>query len=130
MAHEVELILLRRLAEALAMPILVADAAGDLVFFNEPAEKIVGVRLDEAGEMRLEERTRVFAFLDENGNPLPRDEYPLIVALRQRRPAHRHVVMHGYDGVARAVEVTAFPLEGGGGRLLGGVAFFWEQSPG
>ena len=112
------------------MPILVAAAAGDLVFFNEPAERIVGVRLDEAGEMRVEERARAFAFLDENGTPLPRDEYPLIVALRQRRPAHRHAVMHGYAGVARAVEVTAFPLEGGGGRLLGGVAFFWEQAPG
>jgi hypothetical protein len=30
------------------------------------------------------------------------------------------------DGVWRKIEVTAFPVEGQGGRHLGAVAIFWE----
>jgi hypothetical protein len=38
--------------------------------------------------------------------------------------------IRGLDGVARQIEVTAFPLIGQGGHRLGGVAIFWEaQGP-
>ena len=36
--QEIEVILMRQLASYLAMPILVVDTEGDLVFFNEAAE--------------------------------------------------------------------------------------------
>jgi hypothetical protein len=35
--------------------------------------------------------------------------------------------MRGFDGEYHEVEVTAFPLLGGGGHLIGGVAMFWER---
>jgi hypothetical protein len=35
--------------------------------------------------------------------------------------------MRGLDGRDHEVEVTAFPLLGGGGHLIGGVAMFWER---
>src|SRR4029453_4991519 len=47
----IELILARQLATHLAMPIFLVDADGTLVFFNEPAERILGRRFDETGEM-------------------------------------------------------------------------------
>ncbi|MBW2374226.1 MAG: PAS domain-containing protein, partial [Deltaproteobacteria bacterium] len=39
---DVELILLRQLASQLAMPIIVVDPRGDLLYFNEAAEAILG----------------------------------------------------------------------------------------
>jgi PAS domain-containing protein len=125
--HDVGLILMRQLASGLAVPMLIADEAGNLLFFNEPAEQLLGQRFDEVGELALETRRRIFAFRDEAGNPLPDDQPPLVVALRERRPVHRRTIMRGFDGLDHNVEVTAFPLLGAGGHLIGGVAMFWER---
>jgi PAS domain S-box-containing protein len=123
--REIELILFRQLASSLAVPILLADERGDLLYFNEPAEVLLGMRFDEVGEMPLEQRRATFAFRDEAGQPLKGDP-PLVVALREQTPVHRRVELRGFDGVYRAVEVTAFPLLGAGGHLIGGVVMFWE----
>lgn len=125
--RDIGLILMRQLASGLAVPVLLVDEAGDLLFFNEPAELLLGQRFDEVGDMPLDRRRRVFAFRDEAGTPLPEDQPPLVVALREQRPVHRWVRMQGFDGVERALEVTAFPLLGAGGHLIGGVAMFWER---
>jgi PAS domain-containing protein len=126
-SHDIGLILMRQLASGLAVPMLLADAAGDLLYFNEPAELLLGQRFDEVGELPLDQRRRLMAFRDEQGNPLPDDQPPLVVALRERRPVHRRVWARGFDGTDHAIEVTAFPLLGGGGHLIGGVAMFWER---
>ena len=125
--REVGLILIRQLASGMAVPMLIADETGDLLFFNEPAEQLLGQRFDEIGEMPLDQRRRIFSFRDEQGNPVPDDQPPLVVALRERRPVHRRVWARGFDGLDRELEVTAFPLLGGGGHLIGGVAMFWAR---
>jgi PAS domain-containing protein len=125
--RDIGLILMRQLASGLAVPLILVDSEGDLLFFNEPAEVLLGQRFDEIGDMPLDARRRMFAFRDEHGHPLPDDQPPLVVALREKRPVHRRVRMRGFDGVDRAVEVAAFPLLGGGGHLIGGVAMFWER---
>jgi len=124
--RDVGLVLMRQLASGLAVPVLLVDAAGDLLFFNEAAELLLGQRFDDVGGMALEPRRRAFAFRDEAGNPLPDDDVPLVVAMRELRPVHRRVWGRAFDGVDRLVEITAFPLLGGGGHLIGGVAMFWE----
>ncbi len=124
--RDIGLILMRQLASELAVPLLLADEHGDLLYFNEPAELMLGKRFDEVGDLPLEERRRALAFRDQAGQPLPEDQPPLIVALREQRPVHRHVWLRGFDGADRAIEVTAFPLLGGGGHLIGGVAMFWH----
>jgi len=125
--RDVGLILMRQLASGLAVPMLLADEQGDLLFFNEPAESLLGQRFDDVGELLLEERQAIFAFRDDRGVPLSADGTPLVVALRERRPVHRRVWMRGFDGEDHEIEVTAFPLLGGGGHLIGGVAMFWER---
>jgi PAS domain S-box-containing protein len=127
--RDIELILFRQLASSLAVPILLADERGDLLYFNEPAERLLGMRFDEVGEMPLEQRRQAFAFRDEHGHELT-DDPPLVVALNEQRPVHRRVSARGFDGVYRAIEVTAFPLLGAGGHLIGGVAMFWEPDGG
>lgn len=122
----IELILLRQLASRLAIPIFVVDAAGDLLFINEPAEDLLGLRFDELGEMTFAEWTTAFAPRTGDDRPAASTELPLAVAIRERRPAHGQLNIVGRDGVARSIEVTAIPLEGARGQLLGGMAMFWE----
>ena len=125
--RDVGLILMRQLASGLAVPMLLADENGDLLFFNEAAETLLGQRFDDVGELQLEERQAIFAFRDDQGAPLGVEQTPLVVALRERRPVHRRVWMRGFDGADNEVEVTGFPLLGGGGHLIGGVVMFWAR---
>jgi PAS domain-containing protein len=122
---EIEVILMRHLASYLAMPIFVVDPAGTLVYYNEPAEALLGRNFDEAGEMPFEEWSTVFIPVDDDGAIIPPEALPLTIALRRHLPAHRTFRITGLDGVPRRIEVTAFPLEGQGGRHLGAVAIFW-----
>ena len=124
----IELILTRQWASYLAVPVWVWGAEGDLLYYNEAAEALIGRRYDEAGEMPLAELSAIFKITDSDGSPLSPEELPGAVALSKQRPAHRHVRFQGLDGVSRSIEVTAFPLHGQGGRQLGAVTFFWEAS--
>jgi PAS domain-containing protein len=127
--QEIEVILTRHLASYLAMPIFLIDPAGTLVFYNEPAEQILGKRFDETGAMPAGEWATVFTPTDATGAPVPPHELPLMIALTERRPVHRQFGIRGLDGVPRLIEVTAFPLLGVAGRDLGAVAIFWEARP-
>ena len=110
------------------MPTIIFDDEGELLFYNEPAEVLLGQRFDDVGDVPLELRQRIFLLRDEKGEPLVADQVPAAVAMHERRPVHR-------DGLAalpstvrdRLLEVTAFPLLGGGGHLIGSVAMFWER---
>ena len=122
----VEIILMRQLASYLAMPIMLFDPAGTLLFYNEPAEAILGRRFDETGEMGLEEWYALIELTDEDGSPLPLEARPLVIALQKHQAAHRASWLLGCDGIRRKIEATAFPLEGQGGRHLGAVVILWE----
>ena len=122
----IELILIRQLAGYLSIPIFVVDAEGTLLFYNEPAELLLGRRFDEAGEMKLGVWSTIFLPKDEHGAPLPVEALPLFVALRQGRPAHRIVQFTGLDGGSKLIEIMAFPVAGLSGRHLGAVAAFWS----
>jgi PAS domain-containing protein len=124
----VELILIRHLASRLAVPVFVVDRAGDLVFFNEPAEAVLGRRFDEIRSMPFDDWTTAFLPTD-GGDRLAVDQLPLVVALRQGVPAHRTFAIQAGDGAKRTIEATAFPLVATGGELVGAVAMFWEVSP-
>jgi PAS domain-containing protein len=122
----IELILVKQLASGLAVPTFVTDAAGTLVFINEPAERLLGVRMDELGDMAFDAWTTAFEPPDGQPGKVEPDDLPLVIALRQHRPAHGLLPILGRDGVARSIEITAFPLESAHGQLEGGVAMFWE----
>lgn len=122
----IEVILTRQLASYLAMPIFIVDAAGTLVFYNEPAEKVLGQRFEETGEMPASQWATSFTPTDEEGAPVPPETLPLNVALAERRPTHGAFWIRGMDSVPRHIEVIAFPLLGDSERSLGAVAIFWE----
>jgi PAS domain-containing protein len=126
--QEIEVILSRHLAEYLAMPIFIVNPDGDLIFYNEPAETILGTRYNETGAMPASEWATIFQPIDQEGKPLPPEDLPLVIAITQRHPAHKVFWIRGMDKNMREIEVTALPLVGQADRFLGGIAIFWERS--
>ena len=126
MTQPIEIILMRELAGHLATPIFVVDPAGDLLFYNDPAERLLGSRFDETGMMPFAEWSTVFNPTDSQGTPIPPDDLPLAIAAQQRRPAQGGMWIRGLDGVSRELTVTAIPLQGQWGDHLGAAAIFWE----
>jgi PAS domain-containing protein len=125
----IELILLRQWATYIAIPVWLMDTDGNLVFYNEPAEGILGQRFDEAGEINAEEIADLFVPTDLDGEPVPAQELPVVVALAEHHPAHKALRIQPLDaGDPRQIEVTAIPIEGQGGRHLGAMALFWESA--
>lgn len=124
--REIEVVLMRQLASYLTMPILVLDPKGDLVFFNEAAEKILGRRFDETGGIGRDDWVQLFRPTHEDGSPMRDDERPLLIATQQRRPSYSHSWILGLDGVRREIEGIAFPLLGQGDRFLGVAGIFWQ----
>ncbi len=127
---ELEIILARAWASTLAMPIFIVDPQGTLLYYNEPAERILGHRYEDTGEMTAEVWSKVFQPADRTGTPLPPNSLPLVIALSERRPAHRDFWIRGMDSVPHHIEVTAFPMTGQAGRYLGAMALFWEVDEG
>lgn len=125
--QEIEVILARHLAEYLAMPIFIVNPDGDLIFYNEPAETILGTRYAETGIMPAAEWSTIFHPMNQDRSLISPEELPLMIALLKRHPAHKLFWIESLDGVLREIEVTAFPLVGQADRFLGAIAIFWEN---
>lgn len=124
--HEIEVILARHLAEHLAMPMFIVDPQGELLYYNEPAEIVLGLRYNETGPLLAQEWSTIFQPMDQDGRPIQPESLPLMIATLQRRPAHRTFWIRGMDEALRQIEVTAIPLLAHAGRFLGAIAIFWE----
>jgi PAS domain-containing protein len=122
----IELILMRQLAGTLATPIFLVDPAGTLVFYNPPAERVLGLRFDETGEMPLDEWSRLWRPTDDAGNPMPPERVPLAITLAERRPAHGAFWIAALDGARRRIETTSIPLIAVPDTVVGAAAIFWE----
>ena len=126
--QSVEMILVRQLAGYLFVPVLVVDATGTVVFYNEPAERILGVRFEETGRIPPEEADRLVELSDAPGAGPDQVGRPLQTALQQRRPAHaRRWLLRRADRVRLPVEITVFPVIDQEDRVQGAVAMFWER---
>jgi PAS domain-containing protein len=121
------LILARQLAANLATPVFCVDPAGTLVYYNEPAERVLGREFSEAGELTQQEWATIFSPLDADGQVVAVGDLPLSIALAERRPAHQPLRITGLDGKARSISVTAFPLFARADEFVGAVAIFWEH---
>lgn len=129
MTHPIEIILTRQLAEYLSVPLFLVDPKGDLLFYNEPAEALLGRRFEETGGMPAEQWSSAFKPVDDRGQPIAPADLPLMTTLATRLPAHRRFHIVGHDGVSRRIEVTAIPIAGLAGGFLGAAALFWELPP-
>lgn len=122
----IELILARQLVSYLGVPIFLVDPRGDLLYYNETAEAVLGIRFEETGRMPREEWSRVFTPTDAEGTPIEPENLPLVVALEQGRPAWAEMYIQGLDQRTRHIHVIGIPLIGLAGKRLGGLAILWE----
>jgi PAS domain-containing protein len=124
----IEVILTRQLASTLMMPVFLVDPDGTLVFYNEPAERLLGRRFEETGEMPASEWSSLWEPTAADGHPLGPDRLPLMITLAERRPAYGEFWIRGMDGTRRHIEATAFPLMRSADQFLGAVVIFWEAT--
>jgi PAS domain-containing protein len=120
------LILARDFASRLATAVVLVDAKGNLVYFNEAAERVLRRTYVEAETADITEWAASFTPMDEQGNVLPLSELPLGHAIEYREPAHDTFWIDVQDGPARRIEVTSFPLFATEDEMVGAVAVFWE----
>ena len=127
-SQSVEMILVRQLAGYLFVPVLVVDTSGTVVFYNEPAERILGVRFEETGRIDPDEAERLVELSDDPAAGPDGAGRPLLTALQQRRPIYaRRWLLRRTDRVRLHVELTVFPVIDQEERVLGAVAMFWER---
>ena len=124
--YPIEIILARQWAASMSHAMWITDSVGNLLFYNEPAEAVLGVRFDEAGEMPASELAERFETTALDGSPMAAEDLPLLRALTDWVPAHGPLRIRGYDQIWRVIEVTAVPIVGEGDRRLGAIAMFWE----
>jgi len=125
-SKSIQIILARQLASSVAAPILLVDAEGTLVYYNESAEEIFNQRFDETGEMPPEEWTARIAAMDDERKPIAPEDRALMRVIHKRRPVSETMWLRSSDGQWRHVHVTAFPLIGERDTLYGAMTIFWE----
>jgi PAS domain-containing protein len=122
--HPVELILARNLIATLSTPGFLVDQDGVLVFFNDAAAVLLGVRFEEVGRMGPERWGTEFGPYDLAGKRVPLEEMLLTIALRHGRPSTARYRLHSMQGVEHDIEAAGLPIltmEG----TLGAMVFFW-----
>jgi PAS domain-containing protein len=118
-----ELILARNLVSIIALPALLVDPEGRILFYNDAAAEITGRRFEETGSLRREEWNVEFGPFDQSGQPVPYDELPLTIALGEGRPAYGRFSIRADSGLLE-IEAGALPLVGPAGQH-GALVVFW-----
>jgi PAS domain-containing protein len=126
MALPIQMILTRQLAGYLSVPLFLVDPNGDLLFYNEPAEAILGRRFDETGAMPAAVWSSMLPAIDDQGEPIAPADRPLMITVAQHRPVYKRFFLQGMNGVRRQIEVASIPITGLQGEFLGAAALFWE----
>ncbi len=125
--QEIEIILARQFAEYMNLAFFIVDPAGNLLYYNDAAESILGAHYEETGPMPAEEWSTIFEPVDQKGNPLDPESLPLMIALIRKRPAHSTFWIKSLDRSNRRISVTAIPMNVQANRFLGAIAIFWEN---
>ena len=120
-----ELILARNLLSSISTPGFLVDHNNELVFYNDAASVLLGKRFEEVGRLPVEEWSTMFGPFDDEGDPIPVEELPLVVALRHNRPSYARLHVHSLNDEHHDIEVAALPLVASAGDFRGALAIFW-----
>ena len=118
-----ELILARNLVAIISVPSAIIDVDGHVVFYNDAAARIVGTRFEDTGPLTRERWTADAGPFDDAGRPVPYEELPLTIAVREGRPAYAKLNVRSENALV-PVELAALPLVGSGG-YHGAMIVFW-----
>jgi PAS domain S-box-containing protein len=108
----------REVLEALPVAIYTTDAAGRITFYNEAAVELSGRR----PEIGADEWCVTWRLYRPDGTPLPHDECPMAVALREDRPVRgAEAIAERPDGARVPFIPYPTPLHDATGNLIGAV---------
>ena len=114
----------RNLITDLAMPALLTDDEGGLLFYNEAAGALLGRRFEEIGPMNRDQWAHEYGPFDDEGRAIAADSLPFGQALRNGRPAQGTFRVRLGERGLREVEVSALPLVALD-RYEGSLIVFW-----
>ena len=108
----------RDLLEALPVAIYTTDAAGRITFYNSAAVELAG-RVPMLGS---DEWCVTWRLYRPDGTPLPHDQCPMAVALRENRPVRgEEAIAERPDGTRVVFMPYPTPIRDGAGNLIGAV---------
>jgi two-component system CheB/CheR fusion protein len=108
----------RELLDVLPAAIYVTDAEGRITYYNEAAATLWGWR----PELGTTEWCGSWKLFWPDGRPMPHDECPMAIAVRQRRPVHGlEAIAERPDGVRVPFMPFPTPLYDASGRFVGAV---------
>lgn len=126
--RSIEIILSRQLADCLNVPVFIVDPEGNLVFYNAPAEGLLGRRFEDTGVMPMEMWSTAFHPTDEDGKAIPPEELPLVNSIQNHVPGHKTFWAKSFDGQSVKISVTAIPIIGRAQEFVGAMAIFWDNT--
>ena len=121
-----EIILSRQLSDCISVPTFITDPAGNLIFYNEPAEEVLGKQFEDTGPMPMEEWSVVFNPQTKDGVAIEPEDLPLVQTLSKRIPAQGKFWIDSLNGSKYFLSVTSFPIIDRSDNFLGAVALFWK----
>jgi PAS domain-containing protein len=116
--RSLELILARTLAGHLAVPAFIVDATSTIVWFNESAERLLGLPFEATAELSIEEFISVLDLRDMDGAPMKPEGLPFAAAVTQAQPG---IVVARLGAMSDALEImiATLPLVGRDGEVVG-----------
>jgi PAS domain S-box-containing protein len=108
----------RELIQTLQTPLYTTDAQGRITLYNKAAVDLWG-REPEIGKDLW---CGSYKILNTEGGPLPLEECPMAVCLKEQRPVHNeHILVVRPDGSIRNVAPHPQPVFDGTGEMIGAV---------
>lgn len=115
--------LFRRIFDSIAEGVIIADENGKFLFFNDVAEKILGIGMQEIDQ---EEWSEVYGcFYIDQITPFPSEELPLAQTIRTGRVSRETVFIKNSarpEGVF--IDITGSPIMGANDSIIGGIIVF------
>lgn len=121
------LIRARHLAETMTTPTFLVDAAGDMIFYNEAAEGVLGRTFADEGTIPQAEVQKRLNVRDRDGNALPLEAMAGWSALQKRRPGYGQILFADFSGNDHLISVCALPLFTHPDDFEGSLVIFWED---
>jgi PAS domain S-box-containing protein len=108
----------RQLLDALPAAVYTTDAAGRITFYNQAAVEVLGREL----QLGTDQWCISWRLLRADGTPLPHDECPMAVALKEDRPVRGvELIAERPDGTRVNLLPYPTPLHDSSGALVGAV---------
>jgi PAS domain-containing protein len=118
-----ELILARNLVSIISLAAFLVDVEGAIVFYNDAAAEVIGTRFEERGRITRADWSAEIGPFDGQGEPVPFDQLPVTIALRDGHPGYGRFLIRAERGLVEMV-TAALPLVGPAGHH-GALVVFW-----